>query len=162
MSNYREKPIPPEVQADIEEWIVYGRSTFALSDHSSPAETIKTVGEFIDSWQVERQNGNVVDDPETITDTALSLATLWGDAVCREFGWYWACLEYEGQDLYAVVSPNRALACFPLNDINTLLQDPESDNCAILSFNMIKAGKIPHSEPHQYLTLGFAARHAPG
>ncbi len=79
----------------------YGRSTFGLSDRSSPAETIKTVGDFIDSWQVERQNGNVVDDPETVTDTALSLATLWGDAVCREFGWHWTCLEYKGQDLYS-------------------------------------------------------------
>jgi hypothetical protein len=69
MSNYQEKPIRPEVQADIEEWIAYGRSTFGISDPSSPAETIKTVGDFIDSWQVKRQNGNVVDDPETVTDT---------------------------------------------------------------------------------------------
>lgn len=104
MSNYQEKPLQPEIQTDIEEWIVYGRSTLGLSDHSSPYETLKAVGDFISSWQEERRNTKVVDDPETVTETVLSLATLWGDAFCREFGWQWACVEYkeQGQDLYAV------------------------------------------------------------
>lgn len=160
MNDYQEKPISPNVQADLEDWIVYGRSNLGLSKQSSPAETVKTVGDFIDSWQEKRRNSNEVDEPKTVSDTVLSLGSLWGDAVCQELGWQWACLEYEGQDFYAVVSPNRALACFPFNNIDTLLQDPESDNGSILLFNMLKAGDVPNTEPHQYLTIGFSASHS--
>ncbi|BAU11200.1 hypothetical protein LEP3755_16930 [Leptolyngbya sp. NIES-3755] len=77
----------------------------------------------------------------------------------KEFGWQWVCLEYERQDFFAVVAPDRAYGCLPFNDIYSLLTDPQADNCAILLFNMIKAGNLPPSAANRYQMLGFGARY---
>ncbi len=157
MSHYHEKPMSPEVQAELAEWISHGYSVLGLSNDSPPDEAIRTVGRLIDSWRIEHQNS--IEDPEVINEQSLTLGAAWGTAVIKEFGWQWTCVEYEGQDFFAVVAPDRAYGCLPFNNIYTLLTDSQADNCAILLFNMIKAGNLPPSDANRYQMLGFGARY---
>ncbi|WP_315791200.1 hypothetical protein [Fischerella sp. JS2] len=113
---------------------------------------------FINSWRTEHQSSTTVEDSETITEISLTLGTAWGNAIVKEFGWQWVCVEYEEQDFYAVVAPNRAYGCLPFNDVNSLLTNPQADSCAVLLFNMIKANNLPFAAANQYQMLRFGAR----
>jgi hypothetical protein len=155
MDEYTELDLGTDVMAEFENYAAEGMATLGLTATSSPYDAVKAVGDFIDRWQSDRRDKSVTDDPKQVISTALSLGIVWGNAVCREFGWTWTCVEHKGSEWYIVAFPDRAYACYPTYDVRSLLNNPQGDNCAELVFNMMKAGQFPRSEPKRYLSLGF-------
>jgi hypothetical protein len=155
MDEYKEIELGPEVLGEFEDYAGEGMTMLGLSDTSTPYDTVKAVNAYIDRWQAERRGKSVTDDPKEIVSAALSLGIVWGNAVCKEFGWQWTCVEHKGNTWYIVASPDRSYACYPTYDVRSLLKNLEGDNCAELLFNMMKAGQFPPSQPRRYLSLGF-------
>jgi hypothetical protein len=61
-----------------------------------------------------------------VTELSLSLGSLWGETLVKEFGWSWAKMSDESGDMYyAVVSPDKVIVVCPLNDIRRCLTSPE-------------------------------------
>lgn len=128
-----------------------GLELLKLSEQADAKEQAEAVNRFIDDWQ----SGNLETASFEMGNTAAALGIVWGDAVCREFGWEWIQIRY-GEDSWYIVSPeDRAYACYPMNDIKRLMDNADSDNCALLVFNMIQAGELPPSQANNYLELAF-------
>lgn len=157
MGEFKELQLGPDVLGEFEDYAADGATVLQLQNGFTPYEAVKAVNAFIDRWQAHRRGRSVTDDPKEIVSTALSLGIVWGNAVCREFGWQWTCVEHEGNTWYIVASRDRSYACYPTYDVRALLQDPTGDNCAELLFNMMKAGRYPPSEPRRFLSLGFGS-----
>lgn len=155
MEEYKELELGPDVLGEFRDYAAEGATMLGLKDGSSPYDAVQAVNAFIDRWQSERRDKAVNDDPQYIVSTALGLGIVWGNAVCEEFGWQWACVEHKGNTWYIVAPPDRSYACYPTYDIRSLLKNPEGDNCAELLFNMMKAGQHPPSQPKRYFALGF-------
>jgi len=152
---YNEIELGTDVLGEFEDYAAEGVTMLGLTDSSTPYDTVKAVNAFIDRWQAERRDRSINDDPNEVTNTALSLGIVWGNAVCKEFGWQWTCVEHKGNTFYIVASPDRSYACYPTYDVRALLNDPRGDNCAALLFNMMKAGQYPPSQPRRYLAIRF-------
>lgn len=152
---YKEIELGTDVLGEFEDYAAEGVTMLGLTHSSTPYDTVKEVNAFIDRWQAERRDKSINDDPDEVGSTALSLGIVWGNAVCKEFGWQWTCVEHKGNTFYIVASPDRSYACYPTYDVRALLNDPRGDNCAALLFNMMKAGKYPPSQPRRYLSIRF-------
>jgi len=152
---YKEIELGTDVLGEFENYAAEGVTMLGLTDSSTPYDTVKAVNAFIDRWQAERRDRSINDDPNEVTNAALSLGIAWGNAVCNEFGWQWTCVEHKGNTFYIVASPDRSYACYPTYDVRALLNNPRGDNCAALLFNMMKAGQYPPSQPGRYLAIRF-------
>src|SRR5215213_8109490 len=52
---------------------------------------------------------------EDYAEFILAMACLWGEQVCKQYGWMWTILSYDGADGgWAIVAPDRSAAVFPL------------------------------------------------
>lgn len=125
-----------------------------------PKAAVQAVETFVEKWQAERRNPlkklfRRGPDP---VDVALSLGIIWGDQLVRQFGWEWTCLQTDGQDLYAVVSPDRSLAVYPTYFIKACLDDPYADCTAMLAFNMLEAGNVGELPAGEYENLMAGVR----
>lgn len=81
---------------------------------------------------------------------AIELGLLWGEQVCRAYGWEWVKLDGD----HVVVAPDRSAYVSPVVYMYGFFYDPERENNTLLLFNMIGAkGKIP-AKPGDYLHIG--------
>lgn len=122
---------------------------------AEPDAVIEAVGAFVEQWQAPKRTPlrrlfNRQPDP---IEVALSLGIVWGNQVAHVLGWQWTCLLQSGQEYFAVVSPERAYAVFPMYWMRQFLEDATKENTVILLFNLLKAGKLPPSQPNTYFTL---------
>ncbi len=58
-----------------------------------------------------------------------------------------------GETGFAVCSPNRSHAVFPLKVVYDLVTHPAAENNSLLLFNMIATGKVPVSTEGAYSLL---------
>ena len=101
-------------------------------------------------------NGLRKNPPPTdkLVNLSLALGCLWADAVVRELGWEWAFVTKRRVDVYAIVSPDRAYCVFPMMYAHSIVGGTTANQNCLLLYNMLKAGKLPPSEPGRYLSLG--------
>lgn len=151
-----ERPLTPGEAEGFADYTRRAMTNLALTDQdAAPKEIIQAVENFVERWQEERRRPFrklFVKGPDS-TDVALGLGAVWGDQLVREFGWEWTCVEQNGQDAYAVVSPDRAVAVYPTYFIKACLDDPRVDCTAMLAFNMLAAGKVTGLPPNGYENL---------
>ena len=87
---------------------------------------------------------------------ALRLGYLWGEQVCRAYGWHWAELTFRDKGEYqrtAVVSPDRAFCVLPMNFVWRHFEKPEREETVALLFNMLEGGgTTPRAEKYQVLS----------
>ena len=111
---------------------------------ADPGAIVQAVEDFVERWQAKRRNPlkQLLARGPSSVDVALGLGSVWGNQLVRQFGWQWTCIQQDDQELYAVVSPDRSLAVYPTYFIKACLDDPRVDCTAMLSFNMLEAGKV--------------------
>lgn len=63
----------------------------------------------------------------------IELGILWGDQVCRAYGWHWAKMD----DLFVIVSPDASLYAAPIPYMYQFFDDKEKDSTILLLFNML-------------------------
>ena len=78
-------------------------------------------------------------------DAPLMMGSLWGEAIVSRFKWDWAMVTFRDHDnsvAPAVVSPDRALAIYPLHYLTGCFEDSAVDVTILLAYNLLKAGSI--------------------
>ena len=119
-----------------------------IGSQTEPVEAVGAVNEWVDAYQA-KQRGFLArfrkDDPQLV-DYALGLGAVWGDQICREFGWNWVCVGAGVKERYGVASPARSLAIYPTYFLKECLLDPRKDCTALLAFNMLAAQTVPAFE----------------
>lgn len=125
-----------------------------VTSASEPGEIVKAIGEHVDA-----QRAQVKDlDEDDYALFILSMGYLWGDQVCRRYGWHWASVG-DGESMGdAVVSADRAFFIYPLQFIKRFVDDIDRPTTTILLFNMLEprvlADQLPHAQPGGYQLLG--------
>lgn len=125
------------------------------SAQDEPAAIIRSVDEYVFSMQ----QGEVSPADE---DADINLSCVWGQQLVRELNWEWANLvhhDHGDASAIGVVSPNRALAIYPLNFISGCLNHGVPVTI-LLAFNMLVApSRIPSIAPNSYENLMGMVHH---
>jgi hypothetical protein len=121
---------------------------------ADPSTVVKAIDDFMYRWQRDdRPSEDIVEDGDT---ARLIMGSLWGEMLVEEFGWEWAKVtfhDYDDSVAFGVFSPDRSLAIYPLEFLLGCVQDPDVDVTVALSFNMLKAGKVPKLKKKSYTNL---------
>jgi hypothetical protein len=145
MMDMQERPLTEGEQDEFRTRANNGLTNLGLAGtEPEPKAAVQGVETFVEKWQAERRSPLKTlfrRGPDAV-DVALALGAVWGDQLVRQFGWEWTCLQADGQDLYAVVSPDRSLAVYPTYFIKACLDEPNADCTAMLAFNMLEAGNV--------------------
>lgn len=125
----------------------------------SPRETVRSIREYVD---VILDEGSLLDKNDSeLRDLSVTLGALWGDRVCKEYGWSWLGLkeDFDEYPAFYVISPNNRY-CIPAfgfiyNIINKKNEglDGNNDNTILLLFNMLDGIETRDTE-HPYTVLG--------
>lgn len=153
MANISEQPLEPDTADALEESNRDGLRILKLDERADPETVIKAIDAFVDAWQEGTRPPETLLDPE---DAPFALGSLWGQQIVRQFGWEWAMVTFHDHgDSVApgVLSPDRALAIYPIHFLMGCLQDPDVDCTVALAFNMLAAGKIGKVNPGEYFNL---------
>lgn len=124
-----------ELQDDVNDAWQY----LSISQSSSPQEIVKAI-----KAAVREMRGQTLAE-EDKKWAALRLGCLWGEQVCRAYGWHWAELTFKDSGEYqrtAVVSPDRAFFVLPINFIWKHLEKPEREETVALLFNVLSSEDI--------------------
>jgi len=146
----RERPLEEQEQNELDDLVEQGLEM--LGEHfpenpDDPAQVIAAIRIFVD----EHRTAPSDEDTEAV---AFAIGALWGDEVRRALGWQWVLLRLDrGDELFCVVSPDRAVAIRPQLFLYRLLQERQSDNTAALAFNMLREGRLPPGGPGSYSLL---------
>jgi hypothetical protein len=115
--------------------------------NKSTADLVKAVNDFMYNWQ----KGKRPDIPEE-DDPSLTLGSLWGEQLAREFGWEWARVIFHDHDdsqAVGVFSPDRSLAIYPFHFVYGCMEN-NATVTIMLAFNMLRDGAIPKMPAGSY------------
>ena len=133
--------------------VAAGAKSLGVSPDDDPAKIVAAVDAFVFDWQCGDHPPASVLDAE---DAPFRIGAVWGEQLVRAFGWEWAMVtfhEHGDSTAPGVLSPDRALAVYPIHFIMGCLQDSTVDTTILLAFNMLKAGTIDDTEPGSYFNL---------
>src|SRR3569833_510571 len=150
-----DRPLSPQELTECQTRRSRMMTKLRLTSEAPPDYIVAAVDAYVDAWQQER-SGFLArfrkiegPDPEQL---AFDLGVLWGDQLVRAMGWEWAKVIYSNADVYGVVNPDRSLAVLTVNFLGSCLKNPKVDCTAMLSYNMLMAGKDTPSMPPQSYT----------
>lgn len=86
---------------------------------------------------------------DEILGVAMLLGGLWGELVCRDFGWQWMMVD----GTVAVVSPSRSHVAFVQSWIYDLIAAPGRAPKILELYGMIKSGELPPAEAASHLVV---------
>lgn len=130
-----------------------GIKTLGVDADDQPKSIITAIELYVEKQRLTIQRASEEDYASLI----LSMAYLWGDQVCRAYGWKWMILIYGEGEGKAIVSPDRAFFVYPLHSFKDLIDDPQIESTIILLFNMLApyvlSEHFPKSELGRYHRL---------
>ncbi len=130
-----------------------GLGVLGLDAAADPKALIEAVDAFVFDWQAGKRPPP---DKMDADDAPDALGSLWGEQLVRRFGWEWAMVTFRdhGNSVApGVLSPDRALAVYPIHFLMGALKDAGVDVTIALSYNMLEAGKVGIVKPKGYLNL---------
>lgn len=141
-------PLTEDLRHEIEVSAARAREALQLGRVRKPARVAEFICEAIDQLR-SRKTGKAEK-----SQFAIDCGALWGQALSEATGWEWQRLTGEqGETGFAVCSPNRSHAVFPLKVVYDLATHPAAENNSLLLFNMIATGKVPVSTEGAYSLL---------
>jgi hypothetical protein len=119
--NLTERRVPEEALAAIVECAGEAADELGLTESDEPRAVVEAIDEYLHEIQQTLQNkGNSARAPAESTpgveDLSLTLASLWGQQLVRQFGWQWGSVVFHDADeaeAVGVFSPDRSLAIYP-------------------------------------------------
>ena len=150
---HSEAPLSDETLRGLKASGAEGAALIGVEVDADPAGVVDAIDAFVFAWQGGVRTPKRVFDPE---DVPYALGGLWGEQLVRSFGWEWREVTFhEHGDTRApgVLSPDRALAVYPIHFLIGCLQDPNVDATVMLSFNMLREGKVGHPPAGEYMNL---------
>jgi hypothetical protein len=147
-----EKPVSPDTLLSIKKCARIALKVLGMEPRqSTPSAIVAGLDEFVVQWQ----KGIRPDQSLLSSDDApLIMGSLWGEAVISRFGWQWAMVTFHDHDnaiAPAVVSPDRAVAIYPLHHLTGCFVD-SAEGSIVAAYNILKAG-IDDAVPRSYSDL---------
>jgi hypothetical protein len=145
-----EEAIAPDMLENIEGSAGEGAELADIDIEADP----KTIVEAINRLVVHEQK-HPTEGVDNWDDRSLSLGSLWGMQLVRQFGWQWVNVTFHDHNdakAVGVVSPDRSLAIYPFYFIFGCLENGATSTI-LLAFNMLAAGKIPPQPPREYVNV---------
>src|SRR5262245_25002665 len=121
---HSEAPIKPSIFSNLKGAASDGAALLGVSISDDPDSIVAAIDAFVFAWQGGKRPAKKVIDPE---DAPYTLGSLWGEQLVRKFGWDWKMVtfhEHGDSTAPGVLSPNRALAIYPIHFVIGCLQDP--------------------------------------
>lgn len=154
MANISERPLDQKIAENIKGSAREALKVLGLTDKSVTAsKAVEAVDTFVYRWQRGKRPDVSVIDPD---DAPFMMGSLWGHLLVKKFSWEWAMLKFHDHgDSIApgVLSPDRALAVYPIHFLIGCFRDPSVDCTILLSYNMLKAGSVGEVQPGEYMNL---------
>jgi len=153
VKTHSEHPFPESMAEALRAEVERGTKLLAVSPDDDPAVIVAAVDACVYDWQCGQKPPENVLDAE---DAPFTLGAVWGQQLVRAFGWEWATMTFhEHGDTTApgVLSPNRALAVYPIHFMMGCLQDSSVDATILLAFNMLEARTIGETKPGSFFNL---------
>ena len=152
MAKMTDEPLNDETMGSIRGCAGDALTVLGLNATADPAALIEAADDFAHRWQKgDRPPSDAVEDTE---QARLFFGSLWGEQLCRQFGWEWARVVFgDGSATFGVVSPDRSLAVYPLDFMLGCMQDAGVDVTVALSFNMLLAGSLPKMRRRSYTNV---------
>jgi hypothetical protein len=153
MTKITEKPMSADTASSLTGASRDGLAVLGLDAAAEPKAVIEAVDQFVFDWQDGKRPPPDKLDPE---DAPFALGSLWGEQLVRRFGWEWAMVTFHdhGNSVApGVLSPDRALAVYPIHFLMGALKDAGVDVTIALSYNMLEAGNVGKLKPKGYFNL---------
>ena len=127
-----ERPLTTSDKADLRQDIENARELIEFGEGDAPGHIVREIKKA-----VNLRRGEELPKVE-LQQAALQLGFLWGEQVCRAYGWHWAkIVEDDQNERLAVISPDRAFYVLPLNFIWLHFEEQERQETVALLFNML-------------------------
>lgn len=153
MAKITEQPLPKKTAQLLKGASRDGLAVLELDEAATPQAVVDALDAFVDAWQEGSRPPKKALDPE---DAPFALGSLWGEQMVRQFKWEWGMItfhEHGDSEAPGVLSPDRALAVYPIHFLMGCLQDDGVDCTVALAFNMLLAGSIKKQKAGKYFNL---------
>lgn len=130
-----ERELSPEEVAELELMLPEAYRLMGVDlSQVSPVTVVGAVDETVGRLRAESQ------DAEHAENIAFALGYLLGEQWRVELGWQWRYVKLDdGYEQYGVVSPGRRPVYFAIQDLYSLLTEPDDELNVLLLFNMATA-----------------------
>ncbi len=158
MANITEKPLAPNVASSLDGSNQQAARVLRVQVTDDPKTIITAIDTFADNWQQGVRPAAGVLDGE---DAPFALGSLWAEQLIRKLRWEWANIifhDHGNSKAPAILSPDRALAIYPIHFLIGALKNPGVDVTIALAFNMLVAGKFGKVAPKSYLNVMESVR----
>ena len=154
-----DRPISDEELTQFAHYRQKGLDLLVASPRAAPKQLVQVIDEYVDDWQNKRRGLTGMFRPRVdAVEPARALGVVWGDQIVRHFEWNWICEIRDGEERFAVASPNRALVIYSPLFIYDCLHNPRIDCTVMLAFNMQEAGSFAGCEPGDYVDVMSGVR----
>lgn len=152
MARMTDEPLSEETMDSIRGCAGDALAVVGLEATLPPVKLVEAADKFAYRWQKgKRPSADLVEDTE---QARLFFGSLWGEQLCRQFGWEWRKIVFgDGSVAFGVVSPDRSLAIYPLDFMLGCMQHAGVDVTVALSFDMLLAGRVPKMKRRSYTNV---------
>ena len=140
-----DRPIGDAVLTNLRGCAADAAAVLALSLSATAAEVVAAVDGFVHRWQRGEHPAGV-----DAADVPYLFGSLWGEQLVAALGWAWAEVTFRRHDgvvATAVVSPDRALAVYPIHFILECVRDPAVDVTIAVAFDELTSGRMDGFTP---------------
>jgi hypothetical protein len=153
MDSHTEADIDPNTFASLAGAADEGAKLIGVSPSADPEAIVEAVDAFVFAWQCGTRPSKNAFDPD---DVPFAIGSLWGQQIVRKFGWHWKSVtfhEHGNTSAPGVLSPDRALAIYPIHFVLGCLKDSNVDTTIMLSYNMLVAGQMNGASAGAYTNV---------
>ena len=153
MPEYVERKLSSEENREFNYCAKKGYEILGISIEEGITDSIvEKVDKYVDNWQKRQRNifHRIFWKKPDVIDTSLALGIIWGNQIVKQFNWQWTCVIQGKNEYYGVVSLDRSMVIYPTYFIKACLDNARMDCTAMLSYNMLKANKIPKFRENEY------------
>lgn len=153
MASISEEPVPGDTAKLLQGAGRDALRVLKLDQSAEPHLVVDVIDAFVDAWQEEMRPPKDELDPD---DAPYAMGSLWGEQLVRQFKWDWAMVTFHdhgNSKAPGVLSPDRALAIYPIHFLLGCFRDRRVDCTVALSFNLLVSGEVNQMPPRGYFNL---------
>ncbi len=148
--------LPAEILENIKASSQDALRMLQLSEDHQPMHVVAAIDLFVRGWQA---NPDEVKKDQHHQRMVISLSSLWGIQLNKEFGWDWGAKKLKDGDTLGVFSPDNSMAIYTVKYLNFTMQNPAVIPTIELAFNMIKDKALPKFAADSYTDVMAGVRH---
>ena len=128
--------------------VTEGLDELGLSGQEAPLDIVKK----IDAEVVRLRQSTTFTKDEPPEEAAM-LGSLWGQQICRAYGWRWGLVYYRAKTIISVIAPEDTHYVAPLQTVWESLVGASPTSNLTLKFNMLAGKNLPPSKPKELMPI---------